>query len=206
MAEASTTSYPVAIDVDYPERLSRLLIFVKWLLAIPHYIVLVLYGIVCWFAAIVAFLMILFTGAMPGGLWDFILGYNRWTLRVSAYVGLLTDEYPPFTNQPVPEYPARVTCEYPESLSRGLIFVKWLLVIPHLVVIILYAVAAIVVSIIAWFAILFTGSYPRSLFDFVVGLIRWSGRVTIYSGSWSSYNPYVGGLLTDEYPPFSNEP
>lgn len=197
--------YPVAIDVDYPERLSRLLIFVKWLLAIPHYIVLLLYGIVCWFAAFAAFLAILFTGAMPNGLWDFILGYNRWSLRVSAYVGLLTDEYPPFTNQEAPEYPARLGCEYPESLSQGLIFIKWLLVIPHLIVIIFYAVAVLVVSIIAWFAILFTGSYPRSLFDFVVGLLRWNTRVNIYSGSWSGYNPYVGGLLRDEYPPFSNK-
>ncbi len=78
--------------------------------------------------------------------------------------------------------------------------------IPHLIVIIFYAVAALVVSIIAWFAILFTGGYPRSLFDFVVGFLRWSARVSIYSGSWSSYNPYVGGLLRDEYPPFSNRP
>lgn len=81
---AGSRSYPVAIDVDYPERLSRLLIFVKWLLAIPHYVVLMLYGIACWFAAIPAFLMILFTGAMPGGLWDFILGYDRWSPRAWA--------------------------------------------------------------------------------------------------------------------------
>lgn len=197
-------AYPATIEIDYPERLSRLLIFVKWLLAVPHYIVLILYGIVAWFAAVAAFLLILFTGAIPDGLWNFILGYNRWTLRVGAYVGLLTDEYPPFTNQPE-NYPARLECEYPESLSRGLIFIKWLLVIPHTIILIFYALAAFVVTVIAWFAILFTARYPQGLFDFVVGYARWQTRATLYSGSWSAYNPYVGGLLRDEYPPFSNK-
>jgi hypothetical protein len=199
------SGYPVRVEIDYPERLSRLLIFVKWLLALPHYIVLILYLIAIWVGAIVAFFAILFTGNVPRGLWDFIFGYNRWALRVWAYVGLLRDEYPPFSNGPE-DYPARLDCEYPERLSRGLIFIKWLLIIPHWIVLIFYALAVIVVSIIAWFAILFTGSYPRGLFDFVVGYVRWNTRVNVYCGQFSGYNPYVGGLLRDEYPPFSNEP
>ena len=199
----ASSPYPVRVDFDYPERLSRLLIFVKWLLAIPHYIVLILYGIAAWFAAIAAWLIILFTGNVPWGLFDFILGFDRWGLRVSAYVALLTDEYPPFTNQPA-DYPARLECEYPEKLSRGLIFIKWLLVLPHFIVLVLYGIAVLFVSIAAWVVILFTAKYPRGLFDFVVGFLRWEMRVTIYSGQWGQYNPYIGGLLRDEYPPFSN--
>ncbi len=204
MAAAPEPAYPIRVEIDYPERLSRLLIFVKWLLALPHYIVLLGYGIVVWFCAIGAFFLILFTGNVPRDLWDFILGYDRWSLRVQAYVGLLTDEYPPFTNQPA-DYPARLECEPPESLSRGLIFVKWLLVIPHWIVLVFYFIAVLFVSIFAWFAILFTGAYPRGLFDFVVGFVRWGTRVVVYSGSVSSYNPYIGGLLRDEYPPFSGK-
>ena len=199
---AAVSPYPVQVEIDYPERLSRLLIFVKWLLALPHYIVLALYGIAVWLAAIAAWFAILFTGSIPPGLFDFILGFNRWLLRVSAYVSLLRDEYPPFTNQPV-DYPARLECDYPQKLSRGLIFIKWLLVIPHLIILVFYGIAVLFVLIIAWFAILFTGRYPRGLFDFAVGFLRWNTRVTVYSGQWSAYNPYVGGLLRDEYPPFS---
>jgi hypothetical protein len=199
------SSYPVSVEIDYPENLSRLLIFVKWLLALPHYIVLIAYGIACWVCAIIAFFAILFTGNIPAGLWDFILGYNRWGLRVWAYVGLMTDEYPPFTNQPV-AYPARIETQRPESQARLLVLVKWLFVIPHFIILIFLILAALVVSIIAWFAILFTGKYPRGMFDFVEGVIRWNSRVQVYSGSFSGYNPYVGGLLRDEYPPFSLKP
>ena len=201
---AAAPGYPVKVEIDYPEKLSRLLIFVKWLLALPHYVVLLVYGVAVWFAGVGAFFIILFTGGLPKGLWDFILGFDRWSLRVSAYVSLLTDAYPPFTNQPQ-DYPVRLTCDYPEKLSRGLIFVKWLLVIPHWIILVFYAIAVIVVSIIAWFAILFTARYPRGLFNFVVGFLRWSTRVTVYSGQFSNYNPYVGGLLRDEYPPFRLE-
>lgn len=198
--------YPVGVEIDYPERLSRLLIFVKWLLAIPHYIILILYIVALWFVAIIAFFAILFTGNIPRGIWEFILGYTRWSLRVSAYVGLLRDEYPPFTNEYVSEHPVRVTCDYPDRLSRGLIFIKWLIVIPHWIILIFYGLAAFIVTIIAWFAILITGSYPKGLFDFVVGYARWNTRVVVYSGQYAAYNPYIAGLLRDEYPPFSNAP
>jgi len=195
--------YPVTVTVEYPERLSRLLIFVKWLLAIPHFIVLLFYGIAVWFAAIGAWFAILFTGNQPRGLFDFIVGFDRWVLRASSYVMLLRDEYPPFTNEPG-GYPVELHVEYPERLSRGLIFIKWLLAIPHWIVLMFYALAAGVVTIIAWFAILFTARYPEGLFDFVVGFYRWEMRVIAYQGTFSYYNPYVGGLLTDKYPPFSN--
>ncbi len=202
MSEAA--SYPLRVEIDYPARLSRLLIFVKWLLVLPHFLILLLYMITLWFAAIGAWFSILFTGNIPSGLFGFILGYNRWYLRVWAYSSLLTDKYPPFTNGAEDNYPARLKCDYPPGLSRGLIFVKWLLVIPHLIVLTFYGLAVIFVSIAAWFAILFTARYPRGLFSFVVGFLRWDMRVTIYSGRWGQYNPYMGGLLHDAYPPFSN--
>lgn len=202
-AAVERPEYPVAVTVEYPDRLSRLLIFVKWLLAIPHVIVLLFYAIAVWFATIVAWFAILFTGNQPRGLFDFIVGFDRWVLRVSAYLALLTDEYPPFTNAPE-WYPVDLHVEYPERLSRGLIFIKWLLAIPHWIILVFYGLAAGVVTIIAWFAILFTARYPEGLFDFVVGFYRWQLRVIAYQGTWAPYNAYVGGLLTDEYPPFSN--
>ncbi len=196
--------YPIAVRVDYPERLSRLLIFVKWLLAIPHFIVLGLYMIGLFFVAIAAWFSILFTGNQPRGLFDVIAGFDRWWLRVIAYVWLLTDEYPPFSNEPG-GYPVDLEVEYPERLSRGLIFIKWALTLPHWIVLVFYAMAAGVVTIIAWFAILFTARYPRGLFDFVVGYLRWYLRVVAYQGFLVYYVPtYMGGLLTDKYPPFSN--
>jgi hypothetical protein len=103
----------------------------------------------------------------------------------------LRDDYPPFGGGN-PEYPVRVEIEYPEKLSRLLIFVKWLLAIPHFIILALLAIVGFAVYVIAWFAILFTGRFPRSMFDFLVGIGRWDLRV--YAYIW---------LMRDEYPPFS---
>ena len=191
---SAMTGNPVKLESDYPERLSRGLIFVKGILAIPNLLGLALYAIAAWFAVSVAWFAILFTGRIPRGLFDFILGYQRWAVRTNAYLMLMTDQYPPFSGNADVAYPARLTCDYPERLSRGLIFVKGILAIPHFIVLGLYGIAAWFVVDIAWFAILFTGRFPRPLFDFVVGYQRWSARV----------NCYVF-LLHDEYPPFNSE-
>ena len=204
VAAVEAPEYPITVTVDYPERLSRGLIFVKWLLALPHLFVLAFYGIGVFFAAIAAWFAILFTGNQPRELFEFIVGFNRWYLRVMAYVNLLRDEYPPFTNEPG-GYPVELEVEYPERLSRGLIFIKWALTLPHWIILMFYGVVVGGVTIIAWFAILFTGRYPKGLFDFVVGYYRWLFRVIAYQGVVIYYFPtYVGGLLTDKYPPFSN--
>jgi hypothetical protein len=177
-------------EVDYPESLSRWKIFVKWLLAIPHFIVLYIFGIVAGIALIISWFAILITGKYPRGLWDFMLLYLRWSANVYAYsVTLQRDEYPPFGDA---AYPVHLKLEYPQGLSRWLIFVKWLLVIPHAIVLYLLLIAASVAIFIAWFAILITGSYPRGLFDFVTGVGRWLLRVSAYTY-----------LMTDRYPPFS---
>jgi hypothetical protein len=180
----------LTFEIDYPETLSRWKIFVKWLLAIPHWISLWVMGFVAGILLFVAWFAILITGRFPRGMWDFMLLYLRWSANVYAYsVTLQRDEYPPFGDA---TYPVHLNLEYPQSLSRWLIFVKWLLVIPHLIILYLLVIAASVVIFIAWFAILITGSYPRGLFDFVTGVGRWILRVYAYTY-----------LMTDRYPPFS---
>ncbi|HXF51728.1 MAG TPA: DUF4389 domain-containing protein [Dehalococcoidia bacterium] len=192
VAAEAPPPYPLTYDVAYPERLSRWLIFVKWLLAIPHLVVLYVLQIVAQLLTFLSFFAILFTGRFPRGMFDFNVNIYRWAANVSAYVGLMRDEYPPFSGEPG-RYPVTFDIEYPERLSRWLIFVKWLLVIPNVIVLVLLALVAAVLYIVVFFAILFTGRFPRGLFDFVVGVNRWSYRANAYS-SW---------LMTDRYPPFS---
>ena len=189
---AAAPGYPVRYDVEYPEELSRWLIFVKLLLAIPHFIILWALGIAAFVMGFIAFFAILFTGRYPRGLFDFVVGVNRWSANVDAYTALLRDEYPPFSLEPG-QYAVTYEVDYPEKLNRWLPLVKWwLLAIPHYIVLFALGIAALVVYIIAWFAILFTKRYPRGLFDFIVGYRRWDYRVNAYTG-----------LLRDEYPPFS---
>jgi Domain of unknown function (DUF4389) len=195
----------------------RWLWLVKWLLAIPHYIVLAFLWLTLLVLTVIAFFGILFTGRYPRGIFDFNLGVLRWTWRVAfySYGALGTDRYPPFTLDDVPDYPARLDVEYPERLSRGLVLVKWwLLAIPHYIVVGIllgggtYAAARIgdydrvwgvgyhtgLIGVLVFFvgvALLFTTRYPRGLFDLVLGLDRWVARVAAYVL-----------LMRDEYPPF----
>jgi hypothetical protein len=184
-------AYPLVFDVEYPERLSRLLIFVKWLLALPHWIILYGLGVLVGAITFVAWFAILFTGRYPRELFDLVVKSWRWQANVAAYVGLMRDEYPPFSWEEG-RYPVRFQVEYPERLSRLLIFVKWLLALPHYIVLFLLGLVAYLAWIVAWWAILITGRFPRALFDFLVGLGRWNWRVQAYTN-----------LLRDEYPPFS---
>ncbi len=190
---ATASSYPLRYDVEYPERLSRWLILVKWLLAIPHFLVLYALGAVAYVITIVAWFAILFTGRYPEGLFKFVVGVFRWSANINAYILLMRDEYPPFTME-AGRYPVTLEVDYPERLSRWLIFVKWLFVIPNLIVLMVLLLAYYVVLIIAWFAILFTARYPKGLFGFAVGVMRWNLRATAYMY-----------FLRDEYPPFSLE-
>ena len=188
------STYPLVFDVEYPEKLSRWLVFVKWLLAVPHWIILYALMAVAQAITVIAWFAILFTGRYPKGLFDFVVGIYRWQYNVYAYVLLLRDEYPPFSLS-AGQYPLTFDIEYPERLSRLLIFVKWLLLIPHLIVILFLGIVYMVTLVIAWFAILFTGRYPKGMFDFAVGLLRWGARINAY---------YM--LMRDDYPPFSLAP
>ena len=191
---STNASHPrLQYDVEYPESLSRLLIFFKlWLLAIPHYIVLAILGLAAGVVTIIAWFAILFTAKYPEGMWNFVLGVLRWGARVQAYVMLQRDEYPPFSFEG--DYPVHLDLEYPTHLNRWLVLIKWLLIIPHYIVLYVLQIVAEVITVIAWFAILITGRYPRGMFDFIVGYQRWNARVSAYMF-----------LLTDDYPPFSFE-
>src|SRR5438552_2948536 len=140
--ETTASAYPLQLTGELSPRLSRWLWLVKWLLAIPHFVVLVFLWVAFVVVSVVAFFAILVTGRYPRGLFDFTVGVLRWTWRVGfySYSALGTDKYPPFTLKDVPDYPARLEVAYPESLSRGLVLVKWwLLALPHCLVVPVFA-------------------------------------------------------------------
>jgi hypothetical protein len=209
---ALSVPYPARLDIDYPEKLDRLTTFFRVIWIIPIAIILSLLsatgsevvvsqtgqqvvrtsgGITSglWLATV---LMILFRVRYPRWWFDFARELTRFGARVAVYLGLLTDRYP----STVEEQSVHLEIDYPDverDLNRWLPLVKWLLAIPHYIVLIVLWLFAIVAVVIAWFAILFTGRYPRGLFDFVVGVGRWSLRVGAYAFL----------LVTDRYPPFS---
>lgn len=195
---------PVRVNAYIDSPLSRWLWLVKWILAIPHYLVLFFLWIAFTVVTVIAFFAILFTGRYPRALFDFGLGVMRWSWRVSyyAYDALGTDRYPPFSLGEEPDYPARLDITYPERLSRDLVLVKWwLLALPHYMVIGFFVGGAHlgwwsggligVLTIIAAVILAFTEKYPKDLFGLIIGLNRWVLRVWAYTA-----------LMTDRYPPF----
>jgi hypothetical protein len=211
---AQRSPYPLRLEGEIDGHLSRWLWLVKWILVIPHVIVLAFLWIAFVVVTVVAFFAILITGRHPRALFDFKVGVLRWSWRVAfySYSALGTDRYPPFTLAEVPDYPARLDVEYPKALSRGLVLVKWwLLALPQYLIVAVFAGGAVagfnaanddwawtsgsgligLLVFIAAVILLFTGRYPRSIFDFVMGMNRWCYRVAAYAS-----------LMTDAYPPF----
>jgi F0F1-type ATP synthase assembly protein I len=201
--------YPASLSVDYPDReLNRLTSFFRLIIIIPIAILLCLVsgavfsgeedhgGIAALSAGGVLFLatmlMLVFRQKYPRWWFDWNIALTRFGTRVGAYLALLRDEYPS-TDE---DQAVHIEIPYPDArkdLNRWLPLVKWLLAIPHYIILFFLGIAAIFVVIITWFAILFTGRYPKGLFDFVVGVMRWSLRVMAYAAL----------LTTDEYPPFT---
>jgi hypothetical protein len=215
-------AYPVRVDASLDAPLSRWLWLVKWILVIPHYIVLSVLWTFFVVLSAVAMVAIVVTGRYPRAIFEFNVGVLRWTWRVQYYaIGAFgTDRYPPFTLADDPAYPAHLEVEYPQRLSRGLALVKWwLLAIPQYIFIGVFTggmtwpvwwvwyshgVLSItehgggwglgligILAVIAAVILAVTGRYPEQFYDFVLGLNRWVLRVAGY-----------GGLMTDEYPPF----
>ncbi|NND84495.1 MAG: DUF4389 domain-containing protein [Acidimicrobiia bacterium] len=209
-------SYAARLEIDYSESLDRFTTFFRIIWAIPIVIVLALLnaasndrlvvldeagevveqatdsvGGITASLFLVTMLLIVFRQKYPRWWFDFALEFTRFTTRVGAYVLVLTDDYPSTTD----EQAVHLELDYPEAteLNRWLPLVKWLLAFPHYIVLVILWVVVVPVTIIGWFAILFAGRYPQGLFDYVVGVIRWSLRVDAYAFL----------LLTDEYPAFS---
>ena len=215
----SSTAYPPSFA--YPlsvrgffDQPSRALWLIKWLLLIPHYIILVFLWLAFWIITVIAFFAILFTTRYPKGLFDFNVGVIRWSWRVSfyGYAALGTDRYPPFTLADVADYPARLDLEYPQQLNRWLPLVKWLLAFPQYILVgalvgsgyvvattmqdgrpVTYSTPSLIGAcvLIAAIALLFTTRYPPGLFDLALGIDRWGYRLLVYVA-----------LMTDRYPPF----
>jgi hypothetical protein len=206
MAKEKDT-YPVQLKGELSKPPSNALWLVKWLLVIPHIIILCFLGIAFAFLTIIAFFAILFAGRYPRGMFNFNVGVMRWAWRVCfyAYGALGTDNYPPFSLKSA-EYPADLQIAYPEKLKNGMVLVKWFLAIPHFAILaaligwgynysaqteypfggLLWVLVAIVAVV-----LLFTGKYHKDIFKLIMGIQRWSFRVMAYVG-----------LMTDEYPHF----
>ena len=209
---SARTAYPARLEVDYTVERNRVTTLFRLVLVIPIAIV---YGVLTAGATTTAYtetgktvtttsggivaglflatlLMILFRQRYPRWWFDFARELTRFATRIGAYFVLLTDEYP----STVEEQKVHLDIDYPtveRDLNRWLPLVKWFLAIPHYIVLFILSIGAFFVVIFAWFAVLFTGHYPRGLFDFVVGVGRWALRV----------NAYAFLLVTDQYPPFS---
>lgn len=222
---ASAGGHPVSLTARLDPELSRWKWLVKWFLAIPHFVVLAFLWLAFIVLTLVAAVAIIGTGRYPRRVFDFNVGVLRWSWRVGFYAstgGIGTDRYPPFSLQPEPGDAAHLDVAYPERLSRGLVFVKWLLAIPHLVIVALLTGASVrwfatsgdrvgfdltggggllgILVLVTGIALLVTGRYPSALFDLIVGLNRWIYRTIAYVA-----------LMTDAYPPFrldqgGNEP
>ena len=188
---AAPAADPVRLEIAIPEGENRWMILVRWLLAVPHYIVLYFLGIIQNLLTFIAWWAILFTGRYPQGLFNFNVGVLRWSHNAYAYAAF-HNAYPPFSLD-AGEYD-RVTLEIEraESYSRWKIFVKWLFVLPHLVVLLALSAASMLAYVYVFFAVLITGRYPRGVCEFLVGTWRWGLRTNAY---------FL--LLVDPYPPFS---
>ena len=192
-------SYPATFTLDAPEKIARWRPLVQWVLAIPHFIILYVFGIVAQLIAVIAWFVIVFTGKLPQGLAKVLVTYNRYNTRVFTYAGFLHDQYPPFsfpdTDEDPGDHPAAVSYQPAlEDRNRLTVGLRIIWAIPAFLYMFVIAIVGVVCWFLAFFAVLFTGRWPEGLRDWVMKLMRVGLRL----------NAYVM-LLTDEYPPFSTD-
>jgi hypothetical protein len=189
-------AFPLQLDLESPLKIARWRPLVHWLLAIPQFIVLYVLAIVQRVVFIISWFAILFTGKMPDGLFAFNVMVLRYQWRVVSYYLFMREQYPEFAFPMEPTDPgtdpAHLSAQPADRLSRGLIFIKWLLAFPHYIVLLVLGIVAYILVIVGFFAVLITGAWPVGMRNFIVGVMRWSARV----------NAYVL-LMTDTYPPFT---
>ena len=191
----TTTDYAARLSIEYPDRpLDRLSTFLRIIYVIPIAIVAALLSSHTGWAGVLfapVLLMILFRRKYPRWWFDFNLQLSRFSTRVGAYMAFMSDTYPSTDEE---QY-VHLELDYPDAgrdLNRWLPLVKWLLAIPHFIVLVFLSIGALLAGIGAWFVILFTGRYPRGIFDYIEGVMRW----------WLRVEAYAVLLITDEYPPF----
>lgn len=195
---ATQETYPVQMDLNAPLEIARWRV-IQGILAIPHFFVILVLGIVYNVLTFVSVFTVIFTGNVPRGIFDFRVAFLRYVWRVQSYYLFMREEYPPFDWTSASEDPggdpAWLSIAYPEKMSRILWLVKGILAIPHIIVIILMVISMYVVIPISFLVVLFTGKWPEGLRKYVIGFARWITRVQAYTG-----------FMTDVYPPFSLEP
>ena len=189
----TTSGYPVQLEIDPPEEQGRLSILFRLILAIPHLIVLYFLGIAVGIVGILAWFTIVILGRFPEALLRFTIGYTHWNTRANAYSNLMTGRYPPFSMDAEGDYPVRLTVEeQTEGRNRLTTLFRLILIIPHAIVLSILGIIAGFVLVAAWLVGIVLGRVPDGLHNFLVGYSRWNVRANAY-----------GGLLVDEYPPFS---
>jgi hypothetical protein len=185
--------YPARLDIDYPVKSSRLLLFFRGILVLPHYFILMVLGLVAWIGLLVAWLSVLITAHYPKGIFSYLSGVIRYGVRVVAYQMLLTDKYPPFGLGDHPRYPVRIEIDRPPNMHihRWRALLQGLLAYPAAIAGGVLMLLAYFGVIFAWFVILFRGRFPRRTFRFVTIAFRWTLRTTVFQY-----------LMTERYPPF----
>jgi hypothetical protein len=186
---------PIDVSLDAPLEAARWRPLVAWLLAIPHFVVLYVMGIIANICLLIGFFSVLFTKRVPPGVHDFLVRYYRYSWQVGSYALWMREDYPKWGGHggdidPGVD-PARLSIQHADELQRFAPLYKWILLIPHYIALVFLGIGAFVAIVIGFFAVLFTGSWPEGLRTYIVGVMRWSTRV----------NAYI--LLRDEYPPFS---
>lgn len=186
-------AYPFGLEVDAPQPQSRLTVFFRIILAIPHALIVGILSYALAVVTLIAWFAILFTGRYPAGMLNFAVNVQHWQTRSVGYIYLLTGKYPPFALGPDATYPVRMTgVGTVEGRNRLTVFFRIIMIIPHVIVLYFIGIAIAVVWVISWFVALFTGAVPAGMHNFMAGGLRWATRVNNYAL-----------LFNDEYPPFS---